>query len=136
MLLDINLNRELKTILIVDDQADCRITTKLFFSNFGYGVDTARNAAEALSLFDAKLHDVVITDNSMPGMSGQEMAHVLKMRSPATPIIMYTGSVPENQSCLDLVIQRPAHLLVVKEAVDKMLGVLLPTPIGHPCYPQ
>jgi CheY-like chemotaxis protein len=128
--LDSTLNRQLKTILIVDDQTDCRITIKLFFSNFGYTVDTARNAGEALSLFDARLHDLVVTDNSMPGMSGQEMAHVLKMRSPSTPIIMYTGLVPENQSCLDLVIQRPAHLLIVKEAVDKMLGVQYQAPDG------
>ena len=121
--LETNLTNRLKTILVVDDRDDCRITTKFFLNNFGYTVDTAKNAVEALSLFDAKLHDLVITDNSMPGMSGQEMAHVIKMRSSSTPIIMYTGLAPENQLCLDLVILRPTHLLVVKDAVEKMLGV-------------
>jgi CheY-like chemotaxis protein len=122
---DAKFNPQLKTILVVDDLDDCRITTKWFLTNFGYAVDSARSAEEALALFDAKVHDLVITDNSMPGMSGAEMAHVIKLRSPLTPIIMYTGSVPQDQSCLDLVFEKPTHLLVLKEAADIMLGVKL-----------
>ena len=124
---DTNINPQLKTILIVDDRDDCRITTKWFLTNFGYAVESARSAEEALALFDAKIHDLIITDNSMPGMSGAEMAHVIKLRSPSTPIIMYTGSVPEDQSCLDLVVEKPTHLLVLKEAADIILGVRLHT---------
>ena len=123
--MDAKFNPQLKTILVVDDLDDCRITTKWFLTNFGYAVDSARSAEEALALFDAKVHDLVITDNSMPGMSGAEMAHVIKLRSPLTPIIMYTGSVPQDQSCLDLVVEKPTHLLVLKEAADIMLGVKL-----------
>lgn len=111
-----------KTILLVDDRDDCRITTKWFLSNFGYEVDTVRSAEEALVLFDPKLHDLVITDNSMPGMNGGEMAHVIKMRSPSTPVIMYTGAPPKDDSCLDMVIERPTHLLVLKDAVDTLLA--------------
>ena len=124
---DTNINPQLKTILIVDDRDDCRITTKWFLTNFGYAVESARSAEEALALFDAKIHDLIITDNSMPGMSGAEMAHVIKLRSPSTPIIMYTGSVPEDQSCLDLVVEKPTHLLILKEAADIILGVRLHT---------
>jgi CheY-like chemotaxis protein len=118
-------NPQLKTILLVDDRDDCRITTKWFLANFGYAVESVRNAEEALALFDGKIHDLIITDNSMPGMSGAEMAHVIKLRSPLTPIIMYTGLVPEDQSCLDLVVEKPTHLLVLKEAADIILGVKL-----------
>jgi CheY-like chemotaxis protein len=112
----------LKTILLVDDGNESRVTTKWFLSNFGYAVEAVRNAAEALARFDPKTHDLVVTDNSMPGMSGLEMAHVIKLRSPATPVLMYTGMPPEDQSCLDLVIQRPTHLLTLKEAVEKLLA--------------
>src|SRR5712671_955632 len=111
----------LKTILLVDDIDDCRITTKWFLTNFGYAVDSVRNAEEALVLFDPGIHDVVITDNSMPGMTGAELAHTIKMRSPSTPVLMYTGSIPEDRSCLDLVIERPSHLLALKEGVEKIL---------------
>jgi CheY-like chemotaxis protein len=117
----------LKTILLVDDQDDCRITTKWFLSTFGYAVDSARNAEEALEIFDPNLHDIVITDNSMPGLKGTEMAHIIKLRSRSTPVIMYTGFPPEDQSCLDVVIERTANLLVLKEAVENALaGTIAP----------
>ena len=114
--------RTVKTILLVDDEDESRITTKWFLTNFGYVVDSASGAEEALALFDPKIHDVVVTDNSMPGMTGAEMAHVIKLRSPSTPVLMYTGLAPDDLSCVDLVIQRPAHMLALKEGVDKLLA--------------
>ena len=110
------------TILLVDDKDDSRVTTKWFLSNFGYEVDTARTAEEALLLFNPKIHDLVITDNSMPGMTGAEMAHVIKMRAPSTPVIMFTGGPPNDVSQLDMVIQRPTPLLRLKDAVQSVLS--------------
>lgn len=115
-----------KTILLVDDGDDCRVITKWFLTNFGYAVDAARTAEAGLALFNPKIHDLVVTDNSMPGMTGAEMAHVIKLRSPATPILMYTGNPPEDRSCLDRVIQRPTHLLALKDAADELLAPLKP----------
>ena len=111
-----------KTVLLVDDGDDCRVTTKWFLANFGYAVDAVRNAEEALALFDPATHDLVVTDNTMPGMTGAEMAHVIKLRSPSTPILMYTGHPPDDQSCLDLVVQSQAHLLTLRDAADKLLA--------------
>jgi DNA-binding NtrC family response regulator len=122
-----------KTILLVDDRDDCRITTKWFLNNFGYAVDSVRSAEEGLALFEPRTHDVVVTDNRMPGMSGQEMAHIIKMRSPSTPVIMYTGQPPKEQTCLDLVIKRPAHLLTLKEALEELLD---PSDNSLPMLPQ
>ncbi|MCX6916512.1 MAG: response regulator [Verrucomicrobia bacterium] len=111
-----------KTILLVDDVDDIRVTTRWFLTSFGFAVDAARTAEEALALFNPAIHDVVVTDNSMPGMTGAEMAHVIKMRSSSTPVLMYSGNPPDDRSCLDVVIQRPTHLLTLKEAVDKLLA--------------
>ena len=111
-----------KTILLVDDMDDFRVTTKWFLANFGFAVDSVRSAEEALALFNPKVHDIIVTDNSMAGMSGTEMAHVIKMRSHSTPVLMFTGRVPEDQSCVDLVIQRPAHLLMLKDGVERLLA--------------
>lgn len=115
-------NPPLKTLLLVDDDDISRITTKWFLSNFGYAVESARAAEEALALFDPMIHDLVVTDNSMPGMTGGEMAHIIKLRSPTTPVLMYTGIAPQDQSQLDFVIQKPAHLLALKDAVDRLLA--------------
>jgi CheY-like chemotaxis protein len=114
----------LKTILLVDDVDDCRLTTKWFLSSFGYAVDSVRSAEEALALFNPSIHDVVVTDNSMPGMSGAEMSHIIKLRSRATPVIMYSGTAPTDGSCVDFVVLRPSHLLALKEAIENTLASL------------
>jgi CheY-like chemotaxis protein len=111
-----------KTILLVDDQDDLRVTTKWFLANFGYAVDAVRTAEQALALFNPAIHDLIVTDNAMPGMTGAEMARVIKLRSPSTPILMYTGHPPDDQSCVDQVIQRPTHLLKLRDAADKLLA--------------
>ncbi len=118
-----------KTVLLVDDSDETRITTKWFLANFGYAIDAARGAEEALALFDSKLHDLIITDNRMPGMSGTEMAHIIKLRSPSTPVLMYTGMAPDDQSCVNAVVVRPTHLLVLKDVVDRLLS--MPKPSGN-----
>ena len=110
-------------VLLVDDNDVSRITTKWFLSNFGNAVVSVTSAEEGLRVFDPALHEVVITDNSMLGMSGAEMAEAIKARSPRTRILMYTGNPPENRSWLDSVIQRPAHLLEVKDMLDRLLAM-------------
>jgi CheY-like chemotaxis protein len=112
----------MKTILLVDDAYEVRITAKWFLSNFGYVVVAAASGEQALALFDPKLHDVVVTDNLMPGISGAEMAHIIKLRSPSTPVLMYTWQAPEDRSCVDQVVQKPTHMLALRESVDKLLA--------------
>jgi CheY-like chemotaxis protein len=110
------------TILLVDDSRDTRLMTKWFLDYVGYIVHAFSSADDAVAQFDPKIHDLVLTDNSMPRMTGAEMAHIIKMRSPATPVVMYTGRAPSDRSCLDAVIERPTPLPVLKETIDKLLA--------------
>lgn len=111
----------LTSVLLVDAADDCRVATKWFLGSFGYEVESVRSAEEALALFNPKSHDLVITGNEMPGMTGVEMAHIIKLRSPSTPVVMYTTTLPQDRSCLNCVVEKPAHLLVLKEAVDLLV---------------
>jgi CheY-like chemotaxis protein len=117
-----NIELQLRTVLLVDDDVDTRLLTKMFLNNFGYEVDSASSAGEALERFNPVLHDLVLTDNSMQGMTGGEMAHVIKLRSPATPVLMCTGNPPSDRSSIDVVITKPTHLLAIKDAIDKLLA--------------
>jgi CheY-like chemotaxis protein len=110
------------TVLLVDDDVDIRILTRFFLNNFGYEVDCANSAIEALARFNPALHDLVLTDNSMPGMTGGEMAHIIKLRSPATPVVMCSGNPPNDCSSIDVVIKKPTYLLAIKDAIDKLLA--------------
>ena len=110
------------TILLVDDHDAFRVATVELLSSFGFTVESARSAEAALSLFNPDTHDVVVTDNTMPGLSGAEMAHIIKLRSPATPVLMYTANPPEAKYSLDLVIQKPAPVLALKQGLEKLLA--------------
>lgn len=111
-----------RTILLVDDDLDTRLLTKMFLNNFGYEVDSANSAGEALSRFSPVLHDLVLTDNSMPGMTGGELAQIIKQKSPATPVVMCSGNPPNDCSAIDVVIKKPTYLLAIKDAIDKLLA--------------
>jgi len=117
-----NLEPQLRTVLLVDDNVDTRLLTKMFLNNFGYEVDSADSAGEALARFNPVLHDLVLTDNSMEGMTGGEMAHIIKLRSPSTPVVMCTGNPPNDCSSIDVVIKKPTYLLAIKDAIDKLLA--------------
>ena len=110
-----------KGILLVDDNIDTRILTKMFLNNFGYNVDSVESGEAALQRFDPSIHNLVLTDNSMPEMSGSEMAHQIKARSPRTPVLMCTGHPPHDVAAIDLVIPKPTHLLAIKDAIAKLL---------------
>jgi len=114
----------LKTVLLVSDQDDSRILLRWFLSTSGYVVESVRNAPEAMSVFDPAIHDMIVTENVMPGMSGVEMAHIIKLRSPTTPVVMYTGNPPSDCSCLNLVVERSAHMLVLKMGMDRVFAAL------------
>jgi CheY-like chemotaxis protein len=114
-------NNRVRTVLLVDDNADTRLLTKMFLNNFGYEVDSADCPSEALGRFNPTIHDLVLTDNSMPGMTGGEMAHIIKLRSPLTPVVMCSGNPPHDASAIDVVIKKPTHLFAIKDAVDKLL---------------
>jgi CheY-like chemotaxis protein len=110
-----------RTILLVDDNVDTRLLTKMFLNNFGYEVESADSAGEGLARFNPARHQLVLTDNSMPGMTGGEMARVIKQRSPSTPVVMCTGNPPNDCSAIDIIIRKPTYLLAIKDAIDKLL---------------
>lgn len=112
----------MKTILVVDDEDDHRLVTKLTLGGFGYQVVSARDAQEALSLFDPDIFDLVVTDNSMPGMNGLAMARIIKQRSPSTPVLMFSGAAPSDPTNLDAFLVRPVPMQTLREAVERLLA--------------
>ena len=71
----------------------------------------ARCAEEALALFDPAVHDVVVTADIMPGITGAELAHIIKLRSPRTPVVLVAdGRAPADRPCLDAVLEKGAEM--------------------------
>ena len=79
--------------------------------NEGFEVITAPNGSEALLRVQARWPDLIITDYTMPGMTGLELCKRLRasrvMR--LIPIILYTGvSLPADSRLYDRIVAKPA----------------------------
>lgn len=90
-------------ILLVDDEEMILFLLEQALSKQGFIVTTENNAENALQVYE-KLNDsidLVITDNTMPGMMGAEFAKNLLAINSELPIIIITGSsiaLTEEQS--------------------------------------
>ena len=88
-------------LLIVEDEAPARATLEQVAEFGGYTADVATNAAEALARFQSGRYDAVITDFLMPGMTGLQLARLLRGLDPVVAIIMVSGSTVPLQQVLD-----------------------------------
>ena len=82
-----------KHILIVDDDAAVVLTLAASLERLGdaYIVDTCNNGLDALHKIEHNAYDLLMTDYSMPGMNGLELARATREIAPATSIIMMTA---------------------------------------------
>ena len=80
-------------ILFVDDEKQIREVVDAILSKNGYQVTTFANGVQALAEFQKKpgQFDLVITDMTMPSMTGAELAQKIMELSPQIPVILCTG---------------------------------------------
>ena len=78
-------------ILVVDDEPLIRRTSAMVLADEGYEVRTAGDGFEALVELRQSPPDVIISDLSMPNMSGFEFLSVVRRRFPQIPVIAISG---------------------------------------------
>ncbi|MDP6086385.1 MAG: sigma-54 dependent transcriptional regulator [Nitrospinota bacterium] len=83
------------SILIVDDEEGVRSILSDYFSDLGYQVSVAENAAETLALFERSKFDFVILDVHLPDSNGLDLAGKLKTRQSMVDIIVITGNMTQ-----------------------------------------
>src|SRR5581483_8003412 len=79
-------------ILVVDDEAAVRDTAKAILATQEYEVVTAVDGFDALVQLRRSLPDLIISDLSMPNMSGFEFLSVVRKRFPHIPVIAISGA--------------------------------------------
>jgi len=82
-----------ENILLVDDESIIVEMATYQLEALGYNVSSRSNGVEALALFKSKPHgfDLVITDMTMPKLTGDKLAEEIKRIRPEIPIILCTG---------------------------------------------
>lgn len=84
------------TLLIVDDDEAIREALHELFEG-QHVCHTTGTAEEALTMLAAHSYDVVVTDISMPGMSGEDLLRFVRIYQPRTPVVFISGSIERRQ---------------------------------------
>ena len=101
-------------ILVVDDEPEIRSFMSDALDVFGYEVGAAGDADEAFALVARTRFDLVMSDLCLPGLTGWEFVARLRRIDPVIPLIMVTGSAPEDD---DLRRVREAGIAVLHKPV-------------------
>lgn len=85
------------SLLFVDDD-EIIVTNLLDLFSEEHLCDTAGTAEEALKKLGERDYDVVVTDISMPGMSGEDLLGFIKSYRPRTPVLFISGSLDRRRA--------------------------------------
>ena len=111
-------------VLVVDDDDAIRDTLYELLSE-EYMCQTAETAEKAFARLEADSYDVVLTDISMPGLSGLELLGHIREKFPDTPVIMISG-IGDHEHAQGLIklgafdfLLKPFSLEVVEKSVHR-----------------
>lgn len=111
-------------ILVVDDEELVCESVKMMLQFDGHEVETAGNGLEALAKFERGAFELVVTDFSMPEMTGGELASAIKARVAVCPIVMitaYAGMLPSPMPDVDVIISKPFLRKDLRDAIAKVM---------------
>ena len=83
-------------ILWVDDEIENLQSQKIFLENKGYSVHTLTNGFDAIDYIKEHIVDVVLIDESMPGITGLETLAKIKEINGQIPVVLITKNETEN----------------------------------------
>jgi len=116
-------------VLVVDDERDTCELLEMALARQGMQVTTCTTAKEALDKIAAHDFDVVLTDLSMPDMSGLDVCERVMQQKPDVPVVLITG-----HASLDTAmgaIRAGAYDFVTKPIESKTLGVVVSRAVQH-----
>lgn len=117
-------------ILLVDDQEAGLIAMQKTLENLGYKVISSTSSLEAFDIFrsDPEAIDLLITDMTMPGMTGKDLIGVIRKIRTGLPTILYTGfsdQINEDEASnygIDAFIMKPIVSSEIANTIRKVLN--------------
>jgi len=128
------LERGYEHVLLVDDEIGIVRMIRQMLQAMGYRVTGCTNSLEALQIFSAKpeTFDLVITDMTMPNLTGDQLSLKLMEIRPEIPIILLTGfseTISRNQALsigIKEFLMKPVDMQSLTTAARKALKKRLP----------
>jgi signal transduction histidine kinase/CheY-like chemotaxis protein len=110
-------------ILVVDDEPLVSLGLVDLLEGEGHAVIEASSAKEAIDRLSEENFDVVVTDHTMPGMTGSELARVIRTRWPGVGIVLSSGHVDLPGADIARLprLDKPYRIDQVRRAVDQAI---------------
>lgn len=115
-------------ILCTEDDADSRELLVHILEAADYRVTITADSADALALVQSEPFDLILVDNWMPGLTGQELTTEIRKFNKSTPILFYSGAALESdkQEARDAGAQgyltKPEGILELVEEVARLIA--------------
>ncbi len=124
------ITKDPKRVLIVDDEPNVAVMLSASLENLGEGYvfETANSAPEALDKLEHNHYTLLITDYSMPGMTGLDLTQAVRRTSPETQIVLMTAYGTDRlrdtvgRMDLDGYIDKPFAVEEIREIVKRVVG--------------
>ena len=110
-------------ILVVDDDSDLRLLYTDVLALPGYHVDAAEDGAAGWEALQANNYHLLITEHSLPKLTGVELVKKLRAARMAVPVVMAARRLPTHELVRDPSLQLAATLLK-PFAVDALLDTV------------
>jgi two-component system response regulator HydG len=116
-------------ILVVDDDDDTATLLCELLQQRGYRAAGFTSAGRCLEYLRSEVADVVVTDVQMPGMTGIDLCHELRVRHPELLPIVLTG-IADVQNAVDA-IRAGAYDFITKPVKSELLQIAIERALGH-----
>jgi DNA-binding NtrC family response regulator len=113
------------TVLVVDDEEDLREAMTRMLTRRGFtalAADGPGGAADVCREYDGAI-DLLLTDLSMPGTSGEEVARVATELRPEVRVV-YVSGLPKDVAVDKGLVPEDAHLLQKPFTTDMLVAVV------------
>ncbi len=117
-----------ETILFVDDEIYLAEVGREMLEDYGYCVDTMTSSRKAFEWFEKNpdQYDLLITDYTMPEMTGNQLIEKIHALRPRLPVIMCTGvelsSVISKTAGISKILMKPFDMEELIKTVREVLA--------------
>ena len=117
----------MRTILLIDDDGETRVTLRDFLIGQGFAVQTARDGQHALHVLDKlDVPDLILLDYKMPVMDGKQFLSVIRRtpRLQSIPVVLLSAATREWSGAhleVEDVLSKPLDLELLLSTLNRIL---------------
>jgi CheY-like chemotaxis protein len=115
-----------RRLLVIDDDPSCRMTIACLLGKLGHTVAEAESGSAGLAILRQQPVDLVMTDLTMPGLTGWAVARLVKAMRPHLPVVLVTGdayAIPLDQPerlYVDALLAKPCGLAEIQAVIGPL----------------